>query len=281
MLLNCFQHDQPNSGVNHLANNLDEPGSAADRGRELGIKELVQRLGLPQTVVSRLAATLVEYGYLYQNPTTRKYRLGLTAFTLGMAANPHEELKRAAWPWMEQLARETGESVSLTVVDPVSNDGLCIASIDSANTIKLTTVVGSMRPLHRGATRKVLLAYLPPDQQRSYMPRVRASASSSDLSTPSGAETGNMSGSGLGRVLNADLQCELEQIVQDGYAYSEEELDKGAFAIAAPIRTERGLLLGGVAVLGPIFRHTTEERKSWIPLVQRAAEAIVRSLRQQ
>lgn len=236
MLLNLFQAG---------------PVSAHPSGVELGIKDLSLQLALPQTIVSRLTATLVEYGYLYQNPTTRKYRLGLAAFTLGLAADPHLELNQAAKPQLEQLARQTRESVSLTVVDEVSGDGLCIVSLDSPSEIKLTTVVGSLRPLHRGATRKVLLAYLPQAQRQDYIRRL---------------------------CLNSETQTvllkELSDITEVGYAYSEEELDQGAFAVAAPVLTPNGVLLGGVAVLGPLFRHTEDERQSFIPLVRNAAAQI-------
>jgi IclR family transcriptional regulator, KDG regulon repressor len=231
MLLNCFQ------------------GSAAPR--EQSLKELVQQLQLPQTVVSRLAATLVEYGYLYQNEANRKYRLGLAVFTLGFAADPHLELKTAARPWMERLALETGESISLNVVDAITGDGICIASLDSPNQIKLTTVVGSIRPLHRGATRKVLMANLSTEKQHEYFTRLRLSAEE-----------------------QATLESELDTIRKEGYAVSEEELDKGAFAIAAPIFTRNGVLLGSIAVLGPLFRHTQEERQMWIEPVLQAAKNI-------
>lgn len=235
MVLNCFK---------------DEPG------KELGVKDLVQFLSLPQTVVSRIVATLSAFGYLYQNPATRKYRLGLAAFTLGSISNPYLELNEAARPWMERLALDTGESVSLTVVDRVSGDGLCIASLDTPNQIKLTTVIGSIRPLHRGATRKVLLAHLPEGAQRDYFYRLNVDQSE-----------------------ESHLREELAAIVKQGYAYSAEELDKGAFAIAAPILSPNGVLLGGLAVLGPLFRHQPAEITGWIASVRQAATGIAQHIR--
>src|SRR5579875_708953 len=148
-----------------LARGLQVLGCFQERGSELGIKELSQALALPQTIISRLVATLVDYGYLVQNPQTKKYTLGLTAFTLGLHATPEPQLRHVAYPYLEQLQEMTKETVSLNVVDVASMDGVCIASIDSPAQIKLTTRVGSVRPLYRGATRKVLLAYLEPLQQ--------------------------------------------------------------------------------------------------------------------
>ncbi|MCL6599876.1 MAG: IclR family transcriptional regulator [Alicyclobacillus macrosporangiidus] len=238
------------------------PASGTDprqESQELGIKQMVDRLGLPHTVVSRLVATLTEYGYLQQNPATKKYHLGLVAFLLGQAASPELALRRAAWPAMTELAERTRETVSLNIVDPVTMNGVCIASIDSPAEIKLTTRVGSVRPLHRGATRKVLLAFLDPWRQEQYCSRF------SDWTDGE-----------LER-----LRRELEQIRAQGYAYSEEELDPGAFAIAAPILATGGQLLGSIAVAGPIFRKTPESLRAWTEWVMAAARSVQDALARQ
>nr|WP_255524672.1 IclR family transcriptional regulator [Alicyclobacillus sp. SO9] len=262
MVLNCFQAQRtPGSegdsrdGATGLDSNsgLD---SAPGKDIELGIKDLSTQLSLPPTVVSRLTATLVEYGYLYQNPATRKYRLGLTAFTLGLSANPQLELNQASRPWMQQLAKDTRETISLTVIDPASHNGICISSLDSPSQIKLTTTVGSIRPLHRGATRKVLLAFMQPENSENYIER---------LKLPKDEEDG--------------LAAELKSIRDQGFAYSEEELDEGAFAVAAPILGGANLLLGGISILAPVFRHDNDDIRRFSELVQTAAEEIGRAIR--
>lgn len=222
---------------------------------ELGIKELQVELELPKTVVSRLVATLVDYGYLYQNPVTKKYLLGVTAYTLGLCAVPRLEIRNIALPFMERLAMTTRETVSLNVVDPVSFNGTCVASIDSPAHIKLTTRVGSVRPLHRGASRKVLLANIEGWQRDQYIAKL-------DLA-PEDEST---------------LRKQLQEIVQMGYAYSEEELDEGACAVAAPILSRDGRLLCGIAIAGPIYRKTEQQMEMWIAEVKYTAEEIMNTL---
>jgi DNA-binding IclR family transcriptional regulator len=218
---------------------------------ELGIKELTQQLGLPQTVVARLVATLAAYGYLQQNRVTKKYFLGVSAFILGQASGMQTNLRQVAQPWMEQLAEYTGETISCTIVDPITFEGVCIASIDSLNEIKLTTKVGSVRPLHRGATRKVLLAFLEPWQQEKYLSKLT-----------------------MTKWDRQQLVQELEQIRMQHYAYSAEELDPGAFAIAAPIIAPSGSLLGSIAVAGPLFRKPDELMVEWTQWVKDAASGV-------
>lgn len=223
--------------------------------RELGIKELAARLALPQTNVARLVATLVEAGYLAQHPVSRQYRLGLRAYLLGLRANPAEELRRSANPVLARLAAETGETVSLTVIDQGTLEGVCIASIDSSAQIKLTTRIGSVRPLYWGATRKVLLAFADRYEQEVVLERAR-----SDLAPPE-----------LTR-----LRAELAEIRDNGFAESVEELDEGAYAISAPVLAPSGQLLAGVAVAGPVFRRTEASRQRFIQVVQEAAGDIAR-----
>lgn len=234
-----------------LARGLQVIACFQDKGIEYGIKDLSDALHLPTTVVSRLVTTLAEYGYLYQNSLTKKYGLGMTAYTLGFRANSNSALQAAARPVMLQLAQQSGETISLNVVNPATMEGVCIESIESSASVKLTTVVGSVRPLNKGATRKVLLAYL------------------------NDGEWGKYLGSVATKQVNLDvLKNELEEIRSRGYAYSEGELDEGAYAIAAPVLNSSGALLAGIAVAGPLFRLTSELRKHYVELVLRAAREI-------
>jgi IclR family transcriptional regulator, KDG regulon repressor len=222
---------------------------------ELGIKELQAELDLPKTVVSRLVTTLVEYGYLYQNPQTKKYLLGMAAYKLGLCAVPELEIRNLAIPLMENLAQSTKETVSLNVADPLTFHGTCIFSIDSPADIKLTTRVGSVRPLHRGASRKVLLAFLENWQQEQYIARLSLRPED-----------------------ESQLRLELREIVSRGYAYSEQELDEGACAVAAPVLSKEGLLLAGIAVAGPLYRMTRERLDLWVSEVKKTALGVAISL---
>ncbi|MDP9729146.1 IclR family transcriptional regulator [Alicyclobacillus tolerans] len=224
-------------------------------GEELGVAELSNLLHLPRTVVARLVTTLAEHGYLAQNQENKKYRLGMSAYILGMHANREYSLRQMAWPSMQCLAASSGETVSLTMLDEERLVGICIASIDSPLPIKLTTRTGSVLPLHRGATRKILLAYASEAIKETVLTQLQEISQSSPDSVES-------------------LKKELLEIRRKGYAYSEEELDDGAFAVAAPILTEKGELLAGIGVAGPIYRKTEESLQRLISLILSSAREI-------
>jgi len=53
------------------------------RKRELSMTQLSKSLSLPTATVLRLCATLVRYGFLRQDPDSKRYLLGLRLFELG------------------------------------------------------------------------------------------------------------------------------------------------------------------------------------------------------
>ncbi len=82
--------------------------AAAGGDMELGITELSETTGLAKSVVSRVVAPLVAGGYLEQNPRTRRYRVGLRMFELGLRYLRRPGAREAALMLLDDLVRETG-----------------------------------------------------------------------------------------------------------------------------------------------------------------------------
>jgi len=70
---------------------------------ELGITEMAKRLGLHKSTLAGLVYTLESSGYLGQNPTTLKYRLGVKLVKRAFLALGHLEVTRVALPHLERL----------------------------------------------------------------------------------------------------------------------------------------------------------------------------------
>jgi IclR family pca regulon transcriptional regulator len=98
----------------------------------LGITDLAGQVGLNKSTAHRYISTLAALGYLRQDATTRRYRLGPRAVDLGLAAINSIERCRSA-----------RENARLT--------------------IDLHLHVGSRLPAYCTSMGKVLLAYRPPD----------------------------------------------------------------------------------------------------------------------
>jgi len=80
-------------------------------------KELAEQTGLSKATISRLTYTLQLRGLLVFDTQLRRYRLGLTALTLGYPLLSSFRIRQVARDRMQQLASDTGGSVSLGMRD--------------------------------------------------------------------------------------------------------------------------------------------------------------------
>src|SRR5262245_30233571 len=84
---------------------------------ELRLTDLSAKLELPKPQVLRIGSTLESGGYLARDPETKRYRLGLRLYRLGMMVSEQMDLRRVARPVIQQLADRTLETVTLTAAD--------------------------------------------------------------------------------------------------------------------------------------------------------------------
>ena len=75
-----------------------------DNETEWTLKRLVQQLELPTTTVFRQLSTLVEHGYLIQDPVRKSYRVGPHLLLLASTILSHSDLRTVARPELEKLS---------------------------------------------------------------------------------------------------------------------------------------------------------------------------------
>ncbi len=213
----------------------------AGEAGELGVTQVGRALGVHKATAFRLLATLEEHGLVEQNPETERYRLGPGLLRLAGAAASGMDLVRQARPVLERLADETRETVNLAVLagDRVVN----IDQVTAPGVIVAVNWVGTPTPLHSTANGKVFLAALPSSELD------RLLAAPLERSTPR-------------TVVDPDaLRAELEAVRRDGFARTEEELEVGLNAIAAPVRGAAGDVVATVSVAGPAYRMTARRSR--------------------
>ncbi|MCK5557159.1 MAG: helix-turn-helix domain-containing protein, partial [Candidatus Hydrogenedentes bacterium] len=84
--------------------------------RNLGITELTGRVSahletipMNKSTVYRFLVSLMDLGFVYQDPQTEKYGLTLKLFEIGMSVLERLELWREAESVVKTIARNTGE----------------------------------------------------------------------------------------------------------------------------------------------------------------------------
>jgi IclR family pca regulon transcriptional regulator len=226
----------------------------------LGVSELSRELGLSRSTAHRYIATLFELGYLDQDPVTRKYRLGPRVLDLGFSAINSMDLREVAAPHLQALSDETGRTANLAVLD-----GIDIVYIERCRTsqvgqrdIDLNLHIGSRLPAYCTSLGKVLLAGLPPDEQRAALEHVDFDQRGPNTLTE-----------------RDELLHELERVARAGLAVNNEELAYGLRAIAAPIHSQSGDVVAAINLAVHRTAVSLDELVAHLgPPLKRTAEAI-------
>jgi DNA-binding IclR family transcriptional regulator len=221
--------------------------------------ELRARLAIPSSTLNRILRGLEHAGYLLRGDDVR-YRLGISAVTLGRRADASLNLASVLNSELRALGAETEELVILAVPELSSGLARYVATVDSPQRLRVTAAVGSGVPLTAGATAKTLLAFAPQPQidQVLARPRERLAA---------------------GTVIRAKLLREqLAAIAGRGWALSWEETYDGAWAVAAPVRAEDGHAFASIGVAAPISRHSSAREADNRRAVIAAADAATSKL---
>ena len=215
----------------------------------LTLSELARRTGMNTTVIYRLLFTLSTVGFLQQEPGGKRYYLGDKTLLLGVQSLDNREIKRIAQYYMWDHYERTGDTCILTV--PCAGQSICIEKIGSLRDSSSAVRAGGVYPLHKGASNRVLLAFLPAGEQQRYL---------DDL--------------GMDPNSRQQLQAELDAIVVRGYDFSVGLLTPDRFGLGFPIFDRSGRLAGGFSTGGYITGLTEQDRQEMILRFQAVAAQI-------
>ena len=196
----------------------------------LAVKDIMSLLDLPRSTAYRLLETLKSRD-LIQECGNGRYSLGLSILQLARVATTGMDLINLATPIMKELSEETGETVILSGIN--NNQAICIDRIESNQAIKLTFERGRLHPLNAGASAKVLLAFLDQEVQEKILLELKEQNLIDDIYL---------------------FEQMLNKVKEQGYVISNEEIDLGAWAVAAPIFGSNGSIIAGLTIAGPKFR---------------------------
>ena len=215
----------------------------------LSLSEIARRAELPLSTAHRILATLREARIVEQEGDRELYRLGLKLLELGSMVLANMELHREALPFIEELARESGETVHLGVFDV--SEVVSIEKMDSPQSLASQITVGKSAPAYCTAVGKALLAFQP----EAVLDRI--------------CKLGLTGYTPRTITHSARLRKELERIRIAGYAVDDEEHHPGVRCVAAPIRDYSGKVIASLSISGPALRISTEAIPS---LAQRLRE---------
>ena len=216
--------------VDRAARLLSEVVHASD---PVTFTELTTVTGLAKSTASRLLLAL-ERNHLVRRDGNGRFLPGEMFVSFAWRDGAATSLVAVAQPFLDRLGKATGETINLGVAAGHSVEQ--IAQVDCTYLIGGTNWVGRPVPLHASGLGKVLLAYgaakLPPGELERCTEKT--------ITT------------------EASLRAELAAVRARGYAVTDEELEAGLIAFAAPVFRYDGTVVAALSVSAPTSRMTRE-----------------------
>jgi IclR family transcriptional regulator, acetate operon repressor len=241
-------------GVQSVERAFELLEAMADAGGVVGLSQLAALSGLPLPTIHRLMRTLVNLGYVRQEPT-REYALGPRLVRLGDSSSGL--IGRWAEPHLRELAEILGESANLALLD--GDHITYVAQAQGRHSMRMFTEVGRRAWTHSTAVGRAMLAQLPPSRVEQILRRSELLVQTEHAITDRRA-----------------FAAELDRIREQGFAIDEgqQELGVRCVAVALPGQPTRA----ATSVSGPETRMSEELMRRAVPALTRTARRLAEDL---
>jgi DNA-binding IclR family transcriptional regulator len=222
--------------VRSVARALDILSAFSVAHPRLHLSELAEAVGLPRPSTRRIALTLIERGFLRQDPDGT-YLLGARLLELGSQVSQSSAITHRTRAAADELARLTDETVLIAEVDWSDLSLLIVGKRQPAHPVAATSPVGRRSALASGSIAKAVLSGLPPEGVAAIVPQLRL--------TPRTVRT----------IVDPQLLvADVEASRARGYATQSGEFHVGLAGVAVPVHVSGGVV-GALAVVGAAFRY--------------------------
>ena len=223
------------------------------------VTDIAKDLKINTSTVQRIVNTLHGENYLHQEPSSRKYKLGLKFLEISKNVLNKIDLKRIADPYLRELRDQTGETVHLMVL--VNSMGIYIDVVESQQRSRVVSSIGTPEDLYYSAVGKALLAFLPEKKVESII-KIRGLK----------ARTPNTINDFL------TLKQNLLKIKKCGYSIDNEEGEIGTKCVGAPIFNHNAEIIASISIAAPCHRMTKKKINNMVSLVIYTAKKISNEL---
>lgn len=211
--------------------------------------------GLAKGTVHNIVHTLVQGGFLKQDPETRRYSLGYRTFTMGAIMAGTLEINQKAAGLAHQLAGRTGLISRVAIWD--RDAALVTLNVWPHHTDSLAQQIGPRVVAYCSALGRALLAYLDPDELSAYLKHVEMISFTSHTVTE-----------------KKSLLEILDRTRNRGYAINNQELAPGQASIAATIFQSGGHPAASICLSGSSERIMGTELENLVADLRKTAGEI-------
>jgi IclR family KDG regulon transcriptional repressor len=226
----------------------------------LGVTDLARQTALAPSDVHRILKSLQMYGYVEQDPETKRYRIGTGLLRLGLTTIQRNVLHEKGRPILVHLSGQMETSAHLAMFDTHECEVFLVDQVDQADQkdrpvdALLKTRLGSAACAHSTALGKTMMASLDDELLSQVLERNGLPRSTGHTITGP-----------------AVLKDELQLIRQRGYAVDREEWAEGTCCLGCPVRNRDGAVIGAISVSMPASRFYSSNQNLLAAQVDLAA----------
>jgi DNA-binding IclR family transcriptional regulator len=249
------QQKEAKSSIQVIQRMMGLLGALSRHLAPVNLKQLAAETRLHPSTAHRILAVMVE-NRLVDRIEPGTYRLGIRLLELGNLVKSRINVRQEALAHMHRLHEELGETVNLSV----RHDDEVVyieRTADSNSMMRVVQIIGARAPLHITAVGKLFLAEDGPDKCAAYARRTGLPRFTENTLTDADS-----------------FLKEIEKIRRQGYAFDNEEAEKGVSCIGAGIFSDDGRIVAGLSVSAPSDRLN----RAWAPQVRQTAEKISRAM---
>jgi DNA-binding IclR family transcriptional regulator len=217
--------------------------------------DLSPELGLPKATVHRLMQGLEELGYLEREPGGSRFIAGPQLATLALDAFIHAPQRAVRHRILQSLVDETNETCNITLL--AGSEVVYVDRVESHWPLRTHMQPGSRVPLHCGASGKLFLSYMRPQQRH----RLLTAAPLRKLTEHTVVDP-------------VRIEAELKRVRSEQLGIDVEEFITGLIGLAVPVFDARQHICATVSLHVPTARRSAQQALEFVPALRRAAAAI-------
>jgi IclR family acetate operon transcriptional repressor len=191
-----------------------------------------------------------------RNPTSGQYQIGMEFYRLASKAQSSFAIRNAGIPVMQDLVAQCNETAFLGLYDVSRMEMMFVAAVNSNHPLRYIVPINEWIPVYAGASGLAIMAFLPEDERQAIIKRTRLTPlTEHTISHP------------------AALEDEFARVRARGYAFSRGHRNVGAVAIAAPIWSPNGRVIGDLVLSMPESRFDEKMEPTLARLIIQASES--------
>lgn len=232
----------------------------APQKEALRLVDIANSLDINQSTAFRFINTLVQMGYVDQDPDTNRYYMTYKICRLSRYLMNKLEDWSEARPYLEKIAELFGETCCLCVERDRSVIYLEVVERPDSM-IRSMQRIGNLAPMHCTGNGKLLLTNYSVKELDRLIEEVGLTRFTEHTITT-----------------REGLLKELDRIRKEGMAYDNEECEIGARCIAFPVMNAEGKVIAGISVTGPAQRLRDEMISEKLVVMREIVQKVSRNI---